>query len=361
MTATAHPPVARRISARDETFIDYLRGLSILRVVLAHLGLSWIFPPYSEFVMALLPILFFVSGAVSFFSFRRASSSGFFLLRRALMLTIPVYVLAVIGGAVRAVMAGSVESFEWIYVLSWLLLNPGAHMMPFELGQIWFLRALLIITFLAIPVFVAARRSDHALLVPVLLSTILVTLQLFHDIADSFYRGGFNFYQPLANMGFFFFGAWYFAQRARGVDRVSWLITAGLLGLSVATGSVVHPDVGLADHTYSPNLYYVAASYFAICLAVRLQPVIEIAVGRFTWVERGTLFFSRHAFSVYLLHSFVLIVSERSFGLVDVMGDPIRAATKVGFVVVGSMVAAIPLTWLSRLVRARALALCRVG
>ncbi len=85
------------IGREQRDFIDCLRGLSILRVVLGHLGLFWLLRPYSEFLHALLPLLFFVSGAVSFGSFLRSDNSGRFLLRRLVLIISPYYALLAVA------------------------------------------------------------------------------------------------------------------------------------------------------------------------------------------------------------------------------------------------------------------------
>ena len=50
-------------SREDSQFLAYLRSLSILVIVFGHIGLFWVYKPYSEFLHVFIPIFFFISGA----------------------------------------------------------------------------------------------------------------------------------------------------------------------------------------------------------------------------------------------------------------------------------------------------------
>jgi len=77
------------ISSSDQHYINIMRGISILRVVLVHLGLSWFYPPYSQYVSIFLPVLFFVSGAVSYYSFLRSKAVVVYLIKRLSLILVP--------------------------------------------------------------------------------------------------------------------------------------------------------------------------------------------------------------------------------------------------------------------------------
>lgn len=66
--------IKRRLSHTDSTFLLYLRSLSIFIIVFGHVGGFWVFKPYSEFLQVFVPMFFFISGAVSFYSFNRSSN-----------------------------------------------------------------------------------------------------------------------------------------------------------------------------------------------------------------------------------------------------------------------------------------------
>ena len=84
------------ISPQNQHYINVMRGISIIRVVLAHLGLSWFFSPYSQYIGILFPVLFFVSGAVSFYSFSRASGIIEYLIKRLVLVLTPFYLFSAV-------------------------------------------------------------------------------------------------------------------------------------------------------------------------------------------------------------------------------------------------------------------------
>jgi peptidoglycan/LPS O-acetylase OafA/YrhL len=335
----------------DVLFIDRLRGASILRVVLVHLGLSWFWPPYSEYVLIFLPLLFFVSGAVTYFSFLRAQHVFKFLLRRCLLILTPYYLLVGLIGFGAALLSSTCIFTDLRGVINWIIVNPSSADSPVQIGQVWFLRSLLVMNFLAIPVFLLARRYRTFLLIPVLVAMLLASAQMFGPVHKLFVFEGFNFYAALSNMGFFFFGAWFYSIRASGKN----LPVGGLLGIcviaAIAVATVLKMEAGMSRHTYAPNIYYVLWAFAAILLVLFLQKQITFVLNKLRVIDRFLLFFSKHAFSVFLLHSLVIQFLEHAFGLHGVMGNPSLAALKIGLTLVGTMLLAVPFTWVSRKLR----------
>src|SRR5690606_5004123 len=138
---------------KDSLYLSQLRGISILRVVLGHLGLTWIFPPYSEFLMALLPLLFFVSGAVSYLSYCNAKSALIFVRKRLVGVLVPFYTISMIA-LIGSWMAGGVFLLNNSNsVLSWLTVAMPISDMPYPMGQIWFLHSLVIIMIISPIIF----------------------------------------------------------------------------------------------------------------------------------------------------------------------------------------------------------------
>lgn len=344
-------PSNNRLSAADALYIDRLRGFSILRVVLVHLGLGWIFPPWSEFIHAFMPILFFVSGAVSYFSLKRAASVGTFLTKRTLALTLPFYLIAVLAFSLLYLFSPAPPAMGLEEMLRWLSLSPAPETMPYRINQVWFLHSLLIITFAVVPVLLLARRREWVWYPAMALPLLVSVGQCLYPIDDLLMWGGHNFYQPLANAGFFLFGAFFYEKRSALGPRF-------LLGLfwSAATAVVAYAlltdgPIGLAAHSYAPNFYYVAASFAALALALLLQGPVSALLDRAVILDGVLLFFSKHAFSIFLLHSYFIEAAERYLGLVDVAADPLRAAAKIAVVITASAVAAIPLSAASNALR----------
>lgn len=358
---TQDSSVTTRLSPHDELFIDRLRGLSILRVVLVHLGLSWILTPYSEYVLAFLPVLFFVSGAVTFFSFRRASSTLRFMVRRVLMLTIPFYLIAFLTVGASLFDPSLLNIASWGDLVRWATLNPPTETMPYPLGHVWFLRALLVITVICLPLFYLAQSKSWVLLLGLLFSAMLATAQLFYSLSSPLHLASFNFYQPLSCLGFYCFGAWYFVKIHEGNEPNLFLPLAAF-AITAASIALLHPQVGLGlvDHTYAPDAYYVSLSMVAILLVLKLRRFIEKCLEKLGPIDQFVLFFSKHAFSIYLIHKLQIKLSETVFGLENVINSPLLAATKIFLVVSTSMILAIPFTKLSRVIRERVISLLRV-
>ena len=324
------------IGREQRDFIDCLRGLSILRVVLGHLGLFWLLRPYSEFLHALLPLLFFVSGAVSFGSFLRSDNSGRFLLRRLVLIISPYYALLAVAlplGLFWQQALAYTPSMDGVVRL--LLLNPKQGDLFFPIGQVWFLHALLLITVVALPLFGLARRAPHWLWLPVIISLLLSTVQLFTNLSPSLTVLGHNSYQAWSNMGFFFFGAWYIQHHEQRwlSSLMPWLAVGAVImaigGLQLSGGAV-----GLSHHSYAPNLYYLGCSFTVLALILALQaPLIRLffALPR---LKQFLLFTSVHAYSIFLLHSFFIFASEYWLGLANVSSRPLHALAKVLLVLV---------------------------
>lgn len=338
----------------DVLFIDRLRGISILRVVLVHLGLSWFWPPYSEYVLIFLPVLFFVSGAVTYFSFLRAQHVFKFLVRRCLLILTPYYLLIALIGIGAALLSGACIFTDVRGFINWMTVNPSASDSPVQIGQVWFLRSLLVINVLAIPVFLVARRHSLILFIPVVVATLLASAQMFGPVHRTFVFEGFNFYDALSNMGFFFFGAWFYSVRGRGNDIPVGRLMCVCVVAAIAVATLLELEAGMSKHTFAPNIYYVLWAFSAIFLILFLQKEITFLLNKLKIVDRFVLFFSKHAFSVFLLHSLVIEFWENTLGLRGVMGNPGLAALKIGLTLIGTMLLAIPFTWVSRRLRDKA-------
>ena len=139
----------------DREFINILRGASVLRVVLVHLGLGWFFLPYSSYIGIFFPTLFFVSGAVSYNSFQSSTSKGLYLFKRCRGIMLPFFIFMLPVAIIFAP-----QKFSWSYdvISSWLLLKPSNGFFPFPIGQIWFITCLLVIACITFPLFIIDKK-----------------------------------------------------------------------------------------------------------------------------------------------------------------------------------------------------------
>lgn len=337
------------LSKEDSLYIDRTRGWSIFRVVIGHLGLGWLYLPYTGFVTAFLPLLFFVSGAVTFYIYNKKGTKLAYTVKRVVSLLFPYYLIILSLFTIRWVYLGYVPSINFADIFAWLVISPTRDIMPFNLGQVWFLHTMILIILISIPFFSLAKRNINLLLIPIVISIILSFIQLYVPIDKYLISSYFNFYKPLTNIGFFCFGALFFYRK-------NWFTTKNicqLLVVSVATAIISNLYFSLeirpALSAYSPNIYYVSVCYSAIFIFLLLKVPFTYVCDKFGALDWLLLFLSKNAYAVFILHSVFIHISEEFFGLVGVFGSPGLAATKILFVFVGSCVAAVPVTYFSRL------------
>lgn len=331
------------IADKDRFYIDRIRGFSILRVVLMHLGLAWILTPYSQLIGAFLPVLFFASGAVSYFSFMRAKSLKYFAFRRLSTLTLPYFLMTGPIILFYGIYNRDVQ-FDFYHLYQWLTFAPSSQLAPFSLAHLWFIHSLVIMTILAIPVFIAAKSSTIYLYVALFVGLIICFIQTFTEISRYFYQVGHNLFQPLAYSVYFFLGAIYYARR----ECFSWKINAGIsaffLFLSVFFVIVMSFEINLADHGYSPNMYYTSASMSALFFVLSIQKPMTDLLKALPILDRFILIFCTNAYSIYIIHPALIMISEVWLGLEGVAESIPHAILKVLFVIIGSILISIPIT-----------------
>lgn len=339
------------LDSGDRRYIDWLRGALILRVVLAHLGLSWIMVPYSTYIGMFFPSLFAVSGIVAFYSFSRSHNLRIFVSRRLIRLYVPYVVITILAFMILAAVTG-VWSPSFYVLIDWALMNMRPADEPYHLGQVWFLQSLVLITIMALPFYVLSRISIHFLLMPVAISLALAIGQSYWYIGGHFRLdlGSFNslsLYDPLVNFGYYMFGAWIFATGLHksakfGISTLGVLLIALLL--LVTTGDI---DPDLRNHSYYQTVYYMILGFVGIVGLFLFRPVLE-RIFSFSPIGPSLQFFSVHAFVIFLIHSFFIEFSEDVFGWTNVIEAPGLAAAKVTFVLTATCLAAIPLSWATK-------------
>jgi peptidoglycan/LPS O-acetylase OafA/YrhL len=341
--------IATAIENKDREYITLIRGISITRVVLVHLGLSWIFIPYSEYIHVFLPLLFFVSGAVSQFSFSRAKSPILYLKKRLLSVAVPYYIIIIISFIVASLIRWELPGFDPYLIYNWATFNAVEvrSSMPFPLGQIWFLHSLVIILILSPALFFLSKRNIAVLPLVMIMSLALGVLQQVTDFGRDFFLFNHNMYQPLSNIGFFAFGAFFYKYRVLFTQQVLCSALLAFLLLSVASGLWFSDSMFMTRHIFAPDIFYISCSYTAILLFLVLQEQITWLVEKTPGASYFFLFMSKHSYSVFLLHSLVLYICHHYFGLDGVMGDPLRAGLKIILVIAITCLISIPVTKLT--------------
>ncbi|AHI33274.1 hypothetical protein AU15_15375 [Marinobacter salarius] len=149
-------------------------------------------------------------------------------------------------------------------------------------------------------------------------------------------------------MGFFAFGALYYRKE-------HWFSFSVLGSLAIIVFIVfaynifsLNVDINMANHSYAPDSYYLSASFLAIFLVLLAKPIINNVLNYLVFFDKFVLFFSKHAYSIFIIHSFSVYWLEVQFSLVDVASNVYLALIKVISVFIISSVLAIPTTWLSK-------------
>lgn len=341
------------LSTEDRDFIDYLRGALILRVVLTHLGLSWFFLPYSSYVEMFFPALFLVSGMVTYNSFiDRKTSNGKFFFRRNVNLLTTYYLITGLALLISFLLNYSSFPSSFSQTLDWIFINQSIEDQPYHMTQIWFLRSLVIITFFCIPFFLLSEKSRNILLIPVAISLSLGAIQLVTPIGRSFNiqlgdLNGINIFHPLANFGYFCFGAWCVRSGFLSKTHALRILATMCILISASIFLIFSLEPRLNYHSYYQNLYYMSLGYAAIFFIFSFKELFKKIIDRFNPIKETLKFFSYHAFSIFLIHSFFIIFAEETLGLKG-SAAPDIIIPKILFVLIFSCIFSIPLTLLAK-------------
>ena len=340
----------------DSLFLTYLRGIAILVIVFMHVGGAWIFRPYTEFLHVFVPVFFFLSGAVSYYSYQRAKGSSEYLQKRVVGLLVPYYLLCILWLIVFCAVNRHLPQLSWQDVLAWITVRPTHHAaeLSWGLGHVWFLHALLIILLVS-PIYFWLYRKNPWLLVALLaLPMTLAAVQTVCDIHTHFCLARHNFFQPTIHSVFFILGFLYFSSDAlrRTPLLIGTMAASLLLSIVLVVGLNLNPDYH-DTHTYSPDLYYVAGSLAAIAGLLALQGAILGVCKRVTPLARMLTFMHRYTFPIYLLHNFWIFFLEEVFGMVHPKSHVILyGIVKFSVVLVMTCIVAIPFgalsSWLTK-------------
>ncbi len=331
------------LSASNRSYIDQLRGFSILRVMLVHLGLSWFFPPYSTYIGAFLPLLFFVSGAVSYYSFQRANSVSKFLLKRLLSILVPYYLLVLM----IVFFSFFIDSWSTSNLINWLLIAPDTNQLPFSLAQTWFLQTLFLISFISIPIFYLAKKSLNYLYGITIVCLVIILINSFHNIHNSlFLFGVIDLYSAFSNSFFFLLGCIYFINEDK-LNKTYALLCA--LALILAGIFLIYQtsDYSLGSHRSSPTIIYV---FFAVGLSSLLliyKDKLQMLLNTLYPIKSLLIYCSKHSYSLYLLHTLVLGAFEAYIFKEALTGQHLLALLKLFLVISVTIIIAPIFTQLS--------------
>ncbi len=319
--------INKDIGIDNRHYINQLRGASILRVMMAHLGLSWFYLPYSSYVGLLLPLLFFVSGAVSYFSFLRAQSITKFIVKRVVSIVLPFYILFALIGAV----ALFYDDWTFRRLSYWFLMRPEYQDMPFSLGQVWYLQTLTMITLMSVPFFYFSRKNTNYLRYLLAITFIFICIHSVFNIHQYFIFGAVDFYLAISNGFFFVLGALYYSHQSFFTVKKLLLL---LLITSVTFGVFVMIEGGsLGVHKESPSLLYIAGFLAVLSALMLFKTNIQKILGLITPLNWLFVYCSKHAYSLFLLHTLMIGVVEAHVFTESLTGNAKMALVKMVVVI----------------------------
>ncbi len=338
------------INKTNRDFIDIVRGASVLRVLLVHLGLGWFWPPYSTYIGIFFPLLFFASGAVSYNSFLNASSLSVYSYKRIRSIVVPFIVFMIPA----AMFSGNLDWFTVAAIPKWLLLTPEAHWFNFPIGHVWFIHCLLVMAFLSIVVFSLSKLHPQNLMICFAFFAFLaVTADFGFFSSNTFISGlpisGYLLFETTSLSVFYFSGALFIENVRRVNDRLISLF-GGAIIITWITVDAYSKIRSLEWFAEVRPLTYLMQSAGVIMLFVGLRSYIVSLFVTLPWLKHFVMYFNKHAFSAFMLHIPILEFVEYVFGWHDLSGNVVLALTRMVVVIVLTAVVCIPLTYLHKAV-----------
>lgn len=333
--ATRSAPTAGRPASRSrDGFLDALRAIAIVRVVVWHaLG-----TPIISWVIATMPIMFFVAGSLLAGSLD-ARPVAAVMRSRLKRLLVPFWLFGalVLGflslahllapGADSRVAPG--QLWAWLVPLA----NPTAS--GWEAGwassPLWYLRAYLWLLLLS-PVLLTAWRRFGIRVLPAL-GAVMMAAQIGADRVSAgpdhvfWIVGDIGIYGCFLVLGFAHADGAFARLRPR--DLVEWIVVA--VAATFVAWRAFPADDGVVNHSY-PALFTTGIAWLAVALLARpfLRRIPDVPV------LGSTLYWmTRRAMSIYLWHSPAIVGAYALAAQLDTPADPsLILAITVGLVVV---------------------------
>ncbi len=333
------------LTNEDSEFLAYLRGFSIFIIVFGHVGGFWFYNPFSQFLTVFVPVFFFISGAVSFNSFKRNDNLLEYYQKRLSGLLIPYYFFCFLCLITFLLVQRHWPHFNSHDLVSWLQITPPEKKSPFPIGQVWFLHTLFYISLISPLFFFLYKKNITLLYTYVSFALILAAYQTANDIHWRFYIFDNNMYKPIIHSIFFIFGFLYFSLDRRYQPKLTLAILLFGIITSCLIVHIVKINISYEYHTFSPDIYYVSGSLSSIALLLMLRWFAIEIINKIRFLKSFLVFLYKHTFSIYLLHSFSIYLVEETIGLKHPRVKSIQyAIAKLSLVLMITCILAIPFT-----------------
>lgn len=304
---------------KRDPFIDYLRGIAIVWVVMAHVLYFKSFFPYPLFQSYLLfemPTIFFVSGASLYYSIAKMRSVSGFLIQRTVRLLKPYYLLAAVGVALHyltAMARGGPLSIE--HAVRWLVLRPTETTPRYIEFYLWFVLIAVAVSFLhpLLGRLYLNRTARHWTLIALAAGIVLESYHFFQPLFDFIWSilpeywarivSDTIWYSVFYSL-FMYLGYYYSDGRLNfrpAVYAASASVTVGLLALTIGLGQF---SVYMNINKFPPNIAYALLGSAWISVFLLIRPGMNRFFKRVPRLRRFIGYCGQHSYSIYLWHGF---------------------------------------------------------
>lgn len=322
--------------------------------MLAHLGLSWFFIPYSQYISIFLPVFFFVSGAVSYNSILNSENKRYFFVNRYITLVVPFiafslpFILTYIANG---------QTIHFLELVKLMFAWPSRDVFPFDMRQIWFINALILMFFISYPIFKSARKS----LIPVIIGFIisLIYVVIFEFFSSASYWREFHIlmildipmqtHQVFSLINYYFFGAIIYRQTC---------LNKSILGICclicIVLACYFHFQIesfnSMRALFFSRGVYFTSLSYAVIFLLLIYKTQLLYLLNKLIHLKNLLMNLSKNSYSLFLIHTAIIMIFEDYLGFDNLGEEPLLAVIKMIGVVFVSIIVAPYLTYLNNMI-----------
>jgi peptidoglycan/LPS O-acetylase OafA/YrhL len=337
----------RPISIDIQNYIACLRGFAILTIVFGHVGGYWAFQPYSSYLHATGSTFFyFLSGAVLYHSYCRSKSIYVYFVKRFSSLLVPYYLICLISILVYFVNNKSIPHFDIGNLVAWLLIEPKNEIMPFPLGQLWFLHTYVLLFLISPLIFILYDKSIYLLITLYLIIIFISFIKLYCGTFFDLKIINLEIYNLLYYSVFFTYGIFLYSGQFSFPDTIS---KSAIILSPLFTFLLINKDPNIAASFDNRDILAVLVTFVVAGFSFVFKDKILNVIIRFKFIFTGLKFYHVNTFSVYLLHTLSIYFSERFFGLVN---PPVKSIcyglTKFIVVLLICSLLSIPFTKLSK-------------
>ena len=295
-------------SMNEETslFLKYLRGFSILTIILMHCGLSYCYEPYSQFLQVVIPIFFFASGAVSVLSFKKSNSLLSYYKKRLLGIFMPYYFFLVLVFLLYVYIYKSLPDLTLWNIYCYLTILPNAIIPPAKiLSHLWFLHDLWFVILLSPFLICTAIIRGYLDWIVALLLLLFSVPFIINCSYDFFVILGHDLLSPLLYSLFFLYGILFVLHKLS--TKILFSVVIFSIFICFLCYSLFSFELSLLHHKHPPDIFFNSFGLGLISIVLLLKSKILSFIKNNSFFHLALIFLWKHTFAIYLLHIPVLI------------------------------------------------------